>query len=90
MILTISRIFFTLRVLLCEKLTYKILLVLVKLMDFKTPLREHITVISLLLKFSFSPEKRKNSLKVFIRVLTDFKPSRKIVESSVKAVYEKI
>ena len=73
MILSVSRkVFCTLRVLLYKKLATKILIVLVvKLMDFKTPLREHSPVISLLLKLSFSPENRKNTLKVFIRLLTD-------------------
>ena len=67
----------------------------VKLIDFKpqtaskTPFREPSPAISHLLKFSFSPEKRENTLNVSTRFLTDSKLLRKKVESSAKAVYQK-
>ena len=43
----------------------------------KTTFREPSPVISHLLKFAFSSEKRENTLNVSIRFLTDNKPLRK-------------
>ena len=51
-------------------------------------MREPIPAVSHLLKFDFSSEKRENSLKMFIRYLTEIKPPRKNVESSANSVYE--
>ena len=68
-------------------MTPKILIVpVVKLIDFKpqtaakTTFREPSPVISHLLKFSFSPEKRKKTVNVSVRFLTDSKSLRKNVE----------
>ena len=67
----------------------------VKLMGFKpqtaykTPFKEPSPAISHLLKFSFSPDKRENTLIVSIRFLTDKKSLTKNVESFAKAVSKK-
>ena len=52
----------------------------------KTPFREPTPAISHLLKFSFSPEKRENTLNVSIRFFIDNKSLREKFESSAKAV----
>ena len=64
----------------------KLLIVsIVKLMDFepqtasKATFREPSPAISHLLKFTFSPEKRENTLNVSIRFLTDNNSLRKKV-----------
>ena len=54
----------------------------------KTLFREPSPAISHLLKFAFIPEKRKYTLNVSIRILTDNKSLRKKVESSTKTVYK--
>ena len=67
----------------------------VRLMDFKlrtvfkTTFRKPSSAISHLLKFSFSPKKREETVNVSVRFLTDSKSLRKKVESSAKAVYKK-
>ena len=55
----------------------------------KTLFREPSPAISHSLKFAFSPVKRKNNLKVFIRFSTNYKSLRKNVESVAMAVYKK-
>ena len=55
----------------------------------KTPFKELYPAISHLMKFAFSPEKRKNTLNVSIRFLTNNKSLRKKVESPAKSVYKK-
>ena len=66
----------------------------VKLMDFnrqnasKTSFREPTPAISHLLKFAFSPGKKRKYFKCF-RFLTGDKSLRKKVESSAKAMYKK-
>ena len=52
----------------------------------KTPIQEPRPAVSHLLKFAFSPEKRENTLKVFIRFLTNNKSLRKNVEPFARAV----
>ena len=66
----------------------KILIVsVVKLIDFKqqtaskAPFREPSTALSHLLKFASSPKKRKKTINVSIRFLTDSKSLTKKVES---------
>ena len=78
-----------LKTLLYEKWKTNVLIVsVVRLLDFKpqtvskTPFRKASLAISHFLKSAFSLEKQKNTLKVFIKFLTDNKSLRKNVESS--------